>query len=191
MPVKPTQLSDTQLVILTAAAAREDGRLLPPPTTIKARGSALTASLQSLIDKGLTAETEALPNDAIWREADGEPRLTLMITEAGLAALGLGEETLSPAEGELGTSEVLQAPGETLQPSSTSKRDRLIALLSSPPGASVDTLTTELGWLPHTLRAAISGLRKRGLDVETIRHDGVTAYRFTPAQAPAAEPGDE
>jgi hypothetical protein len=56
----------------------------------------------------------------------------------------------------------------------------LISMLKSKTGATVDTLTKATGWLPHTLRARISGLAKppHKLKVERERADGVTSYRI-------------
>ena len=47
-----------------------------------------------------------------------------------------------------------------------SKKVRLTKLLSRSRGASVLELEKALGWQPHSIRAAISGLRKSGLTVE-------------------------
>lgn len=50
-------------------------------------------------------------------------------------------------------------------------------------GATVDQMTTAMGWLPHTLRARICVLAKpapkgMGLKIERERVDGVTSYRM-------------
>ena len=50
-----------------------------------------------------------------------------------------------------------------------SKLDRITTILSSAQGATIDELTTETGWLPHTARAALTGLRKRGFTVQLDR----------------------
>jgi hypothetical protein len=34
-------------------------------------------------------------------------------------------------------------------------------------GATLDDLITATGWLPHTTRVALTGLRKTGLAIET------------------------
>jgi biotin operon repressor len=49
------------------------------------------------------------------------------------------------------------------------KKDRLISLLSKPKGAQVSVLCKALGWQKHTVRAALSGLRKQGMAIETSR----------------------
>jgi biotin operon repressor len=193
MPTKPTTLTDTQLVILTAAASRESGLLLPAPPSVKARGGALSVSLQSLIDKGYAAEIEASSCEDVWREDPERGRLALVITETGLVALGVADEPDTPA----GTKSQAGAPAvhdpaplsDRVPPGS--KRDRLIELLAADTGATIEILTQELGWLAHTVRAAISGLRKRGVTVETIRDGGITVYRCRPTAASTSEAGDE
>ena len=51
------------------------------------------------------------------------------------------------------------------QPPATTKRAKLIGMLERPEGASVAEIGQRLGWLPHTVRAAITGLRKAGREV--------------------------
>ncbi len=59
-----------------------------------------------------------------------------------------------------------------------SKLEKVIQLLSRMSGASIVELTAATNWLPHTTRAALTGLRKRGYMVETARSkDGPTTYR--------------
>jgi hypothetical protein len=62
-----------------------------------------------------------------------------------------------------------------------SKLDRVLGTLSSDKGATLDELTRTTGWLPHTARAALTGLRKRGYDVRLVRGGSETAsvYRLT------------
>lgn len=58
------------------------------------------------------------------------------------------------------------------------KRDRLQARLEQVDGASLTQLETEFNWLPHTVRAAISGLRKAGLHVQRETVDTCSVYRI-------------
>jgi hypothetical protein len=62
-----------------------------------------------------------------------------------------------------------------------SKLDRILGTLSTDKGATLDELTRATGWLPHTARAALTGLRKRGYDVRLVRGGRETAsvYRLT------------
>ncbi|HKX80142.1 MAG TPA: DUF3489 domain-containing protein [Novosphingobium sp.] len=38
------------------------------------------------------------------------------------------------------------------------------------------------GWLPHTTRAALTGLRKKGHVIEKSKRDDVTCYRVVEAK---------
>lgn len=73
-------------------------------------------------------------------------------------------------------------PQFNLAPEPT-KRTQLIALLERKEGASLDDMVATTGWLPHTARAALTGLRKSGYAIESQKTDGVRRYRITaPAQ---------
>lgn len=52
------------------------------------------------------------------------------------------------------------------QATSTTKKAELARLLRRKNGASLVQLQMATGWQPHSIRAAISGLRKDGLIVE-------------------------
>ena len=55
----------------------------------------------------------------------------------------------------------------------------LVELLSRQDGASVPDVMERTGWLPHTTRAALTGLRKRGYSVlRQADGDGVSRYRI-------------
>jgi hypothetical protein len=67
------------------------------------------------------------------------------------------------------------------QPPAGTKRARLIAMLERPEGASVDDVGQQLGWLPHTVRAAITGLRQTGRAVTRSKDaDDRSVYRLGP-----------
>jgi hypothetical protein len=84
------KLSDTQAVLLAAAAARSDRSVLPPPDTLRLKGAALAQALKALRGRGLIAEapSEGRARRSKWAVAAteaGDHRL--MITPAGLAAI--------------------------------------------------------------------------------------------------------
>lgn len=58
-----------------------------------------------------------------------------------------------------------------------SKRDQLAALLLRDEGATLDQMIATTGWLPHTTRAALTGLRKAGYAIDSDKVDGVRTYR--------------
>lgn len=61
-------------------------------------------------------------------------------------------------------------------PARTTKAARLVALLEAPGGASLAEMAAALGWQAHTIRAALSGLRKAGRRVERQSRGGETVY---------------
>jgi hypothetical protein len=69
------------------------------------------------------------------------------------------------------------------QPPASTKRAQLIGMLERPEGASVAEIGHRLGWLPHTVRAAITGLRKAGREVSRSKDaDDRSVYRLTPVK---------
>ncbi|HET9645612.1 MAG TPA: DUF3489 domain-containing protein [Burkholderiaceae bacterium] len=60
------------------------------------------------------------------------------------------------------------------------------ALLRENAGASLEDLCQATGWLPHTCRAFLTGLRKKGRILERHkRENGATIYRLIAPQAAA------
>ncbi len=165
-----TQLSDTQLLVLSAASQRSDGLLSPPE---RLRGAALQIFQSKLVNLQLATEQAVGPNDPAWHQSDESGRVGLQIAPSGLAALGL--------EPEGPDSEPEPAPSpdsaSNAAPRSGSKIAIVLELLQRPEGASVDQIIAATKWLPHTARAALTGLRKRGHVVELRRGEGNrTAY---------------
>lgn len=66
------------------------------------------------------------------------------------------------------------------RPKPSSKLGVVLALLEKPQGASLAKLVEVTGWLPHTTRAALTGLRKRGFAVvsEKAGGGGASVYRI-------------
>lgn len=63
------------------------------------------------------------------------------------------------------------------------KASLVIELLQRPDGATLDELGTVTGWLPHTTRAALTGLRKKGHAINKRKVDDVTRYSIASAVA--------
>jgi hypothetical protein len=64
----------------------------------------------------------------------------------------------------------------------------VIGLLSRAGGASIDDLIVATGWLPHTTRAALTGLRKRGCRIERrVGPDGKGSPYSIKPPSPAME----
>lgn len=63
-------------------------------------------------------------------------------------------------------------------PRAVSKKDRLEALIRRRQGASLETLVAELGWQAHTVRAAVSRLKKEGTEIALDRSGKTPVYRI-------------
>lgn len=57
-----------------------------------------------------------------------------------------------------------------------SKTALVVTLLQRDGGATLGDLVAATGWLPHTTRAALTGLRKKGHAIGKTKADGVTTY---------------
>ncbi len=58
------------------------------------------------------------------------------------------------------------------------KQAAILNLLRRADGASIDDLTSATGWQAHSVRAALTGLRKRGHDIERSVKSGASRYRI-------------
>lgn len=59
------------------------------------------------------------------------------------------------------------------------KKARLAELLKPRKGVTIETLSSTLGWQVHSTRAAITGLRKAGFEIERLAgEDGTKAARY-------------
>ena len=77
-------LTDTQLVLLSAASQREDGGT---ELARNLKGGAAHRVVGKLLSQGLIEETPARSALPVWRRDDEQGRLALRITQRGLAAI--------------------------------------------------------------------------------------------------------
>ena len=151
------KLTDTQTAVLTAAAVRADGAILPLPAQI--RGGAIGKVCDALVAKGLVINVGRASTQ------------TLVISDDGRRALGLEVKPTAVTE--------IKAP----QSSAGTKQAKLVAMLKAPEGASVEEIVAAFGWQPHTVRGAIAGALKKklGLQIgsEAIENRG-RVYRIMP-----------
>jgi hypothetical protein len=64
-------------------------------------------------------------------------------------------------------------------PARPSKKAAILNLLQRPNGAAISDLTAATGWQVHSVRAALTGLRKEGRDLVRSRDAaGMTHYRL-------------
>ena len=75
----------------------------------------------------------------------------------------------------------------TIQPKATTKAAMIEKILSREKGATVLEMAKATGWQPHSCRAFLTGLRKKGPIVKEQRADGKLAYRIEAVRVAAAQ----
>ena len=186
------KLTDTQLVMLSAAAQRDD-RCLVASKNLK--GDAAQKVTAKLVAAGFAKEIKAKTGAPVWRrdEQTGQG-YALKLTAAGAKAIaidegegagagaaevaeegGLRESMIAIESAKLprtlpetltaGAAQILSAPRDG------TKLAQVVEMLKDGQGATLAELVASTGWLPHTTRAALTGLRKRGYLVALDRSD--------------------
>ena len=192
------KLTDLHLVILSHAAQHPEGRVLPLPDGAGQKGGAGTRALKSLLRRQLVQETIAGPEDQEWARGDSGERLTLTITAAGLAAIGL-PETAEQAVDSGSAQE--PAPGPAIaKPAPRTSKNRnkpkhgspdvalrsgtkgaaIVQLLQRKTGATLPDLMEASGWQGHSVRGFLSGTLKKkfGFTIASDKADGIRRYRI-------------
>jgi hypothetical protein len=179
-----TQLSDTQAMILSAAARRPEHIALPLPESL--RGGAAAKVVGTLIAKGLLQEVDAdlRKGEPVWRETGDGHGTTLVATDAGLSAIGIEPDDARTAPtGTNGapsdapttdTATQSEAAHKARAPREGTKQATLIAMLRAPDGATIEEITAATGWQSHTVRGAMAGALKKklGLEVTSEKVEG-------------------
>ena len=164
-----TKLSDAQRVILSAASQRTDRLALPLPKSLK--GGAAHKVVNALIDKGLLKEVKANRklNDPVWRETDEGRLVTLLVTDAGLAAIGIEVEHQKTQAQKSGPKTI---PTERKIREGT-KQALVIEMLRRPEGATIAEIVEATFWASHTTRGFLAGALKKklGLVIESYKDD--------------------
>nr|WP_323038168.1 DUF3489 domain-containing protein [Pararhodobacter sp.] len=170
------KLTDTQTIILTAAAQRTDNIALPLPKGLA--GAAAKMAVARMIAHGWLEEVEAnlRCGEPLWRETGDGHGTTLVVTDAGLLAIGI-EPVADPQPTAAGTPKPVHIRTGT-------KQAQIIALLQRPEGAAITEIVAETGWMAHSVRGMISGALKKklGLPIASEKVDGRgTVYRLDAA----------
>ncbi|MCC0025081.1 MAG: DUF3489 domain-containing protein [Hyphomicrobiaceae bacterium] len=69
---------------------------------------------------------------------------------------------------------------------SPSKTALLIDALGVPDGATIEQLCKVVGWQSHSVRAALTGLKKKGIVITRTKTDGKSVYAIASAPEPDA-----
>jgi hypothetical protein len=188
------KLTDNQHALLKNASRRED-RCFVLPSNLK--GGAAQKVAAKLITEGLAKEIKAKVGAPIWRrDGDSDQAYSLKLSTAGAKAIAASEEQRGTPGGPKTPSSELppdsmdstdngqESPdASNAAPRKGSKLASVMALLRRSEGATISVLTEATGWLPHTTRAAITGVRKRGYSVVLDRSvEGASVYRLSDPQ---------
>lgn len=156
------KLNDTHLILLATASQRENGSLIPLPESLGDSAGRVRKAIAALLKDGLVEEGEVATAADAWRQ-EGDTDVGLRITSAGLKALGIDQ-------GGAGVEE------PTVPAERVTKAGAVLAMLRRDEGATLHEMTSATGWLPHTTRAALTGLRKKGHAIKKSKRGDATCW---------------
>lgn len=125
-------------------------------------------AVTKMIEHGWLQEVDAnlRKGELLWRETDDGHGTTLVVTDAGLLAIGIEPVVVKTVVAIREHAANTTAPKPATQRAGT-KQAMLIEILRRPNGGTIDEIMTATGWLAHTARGAMSGTlgKKLGLTV--------------------------
>lgn len=175
-----TKLTDTQTIILSAGAQRPDNIALPLPKGLA--GAAAKMAVGKMIEHGWLQEVDAnlRRGEPLWRETGDGHGKTLVVTEAGLLAIGIEPVVVKTVVAMREHAAKTPAAKPPSQRAGT-KQAQIIDLLQRPEGATIAEIVEATAWQAHSVRGLISGVLKKklGLVVGVTKEDGRGAvYRI-------------
>jgi hypothetical protein len=179
-------LTENQHCVLQAASRSANLNAWPLPKRLGLSKGSATIVVKGLLKKGLIEERAALGHDAIWREVeDGRP-MTLVVTKAGLAAVGMlpeieadrkqamdGPTQKADNAAQSGPATAVSVNGRRT-PRTGSKLAMLVGLLGREGGATIAEMAAALEWARHTVRGVMSGslVKRFGLVIVSEKVEG-------------------
>ena len=167
------KLTDTQTIILSAGAQRPDNIALPLPKGL--HGAAAKMAVTKMIAHGWLQEVDAnlRRGEPLWRETGDGHGTTLVVTDAGLLAIGIEPVVVKIVAVIRNHTAVTPEAKQPTQRVGT-KQAMLIALLQAPEGATMEAIIAATGWQAHSARGAMSGAlgKKLGLVVTSAKEEG-------------------
>lgn len=167
------RLTDTQTIILSAAAQRADNLAMPLPKGL--HGAAANKVITMMIGRGWLEEVDAdlRKGEPLWRETGDGHGTTLIVTDAGLIAIGL-EPVVVKTMVAIRTRAARPPAPKRPTPRAGTKQAQIITLLQRPEGATIAEIVAATGWQAHSARGMISGALKKklGLPITSEKIDG-------------------
>jgi Protein of unknown function (DUF3489) len=204
--MSPKKLTDSQLVLLSAAAQRTDGAV---ELTGNRKGAVAKKVITNLLNDGLVEEVAAGGTLPVWRRDDDQGAFALRITERGLADLGIGKSSAPPEVAVTSgatewngnpvadaASSAMPAPRKASTKRSAaadrkgcrgeasrregSKQSRIIEMLQRKQGSTIPAIIKATGWQPHSVRGFFAGVvrKKLGLTLVSEKTGTERVYRI-------------
>jgi hypothetical protein len=211
-----TKLTDTQLIVLSSAVQHDEG-LASRPANLKAAAAAmkvasslidkgLVREIRAKAGAPVWRENDdgrfALKITRAGREAIGVDHEEQQYAASSSAApdssklkKGGSKSAAKKDPAKTPTARTQAARGKTAGDTATSsgqiragsKQAKIIELMKRAKGATLDEMIEATEWLPHTTRAALTGLRKRGFALERINDEAKgSVYRIKSDRGPIA-----
>jgi len=157
-----TKLTETQTIILSAGAQRPENIALPLPKGLA--GAAAKMAVTKMIEHGWLQEVDAnlRRSEPLWRETGDGHGTTLVVTDAGLLAIGI-EPVVVKTEAAFRDYAAKASDQKPPTQREGTKQAMLITMLQHPDGASIAEIVAATGWMGHSARGAISGVLKKKL----------------------------
>jgi hypothetical protein len=188
------KLTDTQLVLLSAASQREN-RAIELASNLK--GAAAHNVVGKLLGEGLIEEIAAGGALPVWRRDDNNEALALRITNDGLAAIQADEPPVEVNDAwdrdEVTHVAVPEAAPVRNKKTATNKKsprtskfrsgtkqDRVVGMLQRPQGATISAIMNATGWQQHSVRGFFAGVvsNKLGLTLKSEKSGKERVYRI-------------
>jgi hypothetical protein len=199
------RLTDTQLVLLSAASQREDHAIELTPNL---KGAASHKVVRKLLREGLIEEIAAGGALPVWRRDDDNDALALRITNEGLAAIQADEFPVEVNDASEGNEAADASVPETAptrnkkavaskksshpsKPKSGTKQDRVIGMLQRPQGTTIAGIMKATGWQQHSVRGFFAGVvcNKLGLTLNSEKSGKERVYRIVGKVGPSKGKG--
>jgi len=196
-----TKLTDTQLIILSAASQRDD-RGVDLPANL--RGGSAHKVVAKLLTDGFVEEVHAHDTLPVWRRDGMEGSFALRITDRGLKAIQIddaaAEDEAVGAQDKEGTksrrartktqsdhptrrkSRNFKATGQSRGTRTESKQATVIAMLSRAKGTTISAIMKATGWQQHSVRGFFAGVvhKKLRLKLTSDKPGDDRIYRIVP-----------